>query len=281
VLPQPTRSLLGALREAIARPLPNGSEASVPLSGSGACFGDARELLAMLKESLHQQEERLNAARQRQRDLTSGEAAALRDAPVVHRSTRRKCASPVVAAHPAIQILDAQAERVNSFAAYIAEQEEVFARLLVPAEGRFMEPGPPGAGGLSCRSRHSDVLVPSYEWQTIPDGCAVPAGLQVDLPLDGRSRPRARIPPCWRLRVWVDSEVGFWAHECHRGTTVRELHQAAVAELAPARDRTLRLSIAGQPVDAVGEAGRQTVEEVRLFERRAQVRMQVERLSGG
>jgi hypothetical protein len=92
VLPQSTRSLLAALREAIARPLPNGSEARVPLSGSGGYFGDARELLAMLKESLHQQQERLVAARERQRDLTGEEEAALQDAPIVHRATRRRCA---------------------------------------------------------------------------------------------------------------------------------------------------------------------------------------------
>jgi len=285
VLPQPTRSLLGALREAIARPLTNGSEASAPISGSGACFGDARELLAMLKESLHQQQERLREARQRQRDLISAEVAALPDALVVHRATRRRCAPPAVAASLADQLLEAQAERVDSFAAYVAEQEEVFVQLLAPPEGRpLAEPDSPATAtaGMSSHSspQRCGVLVPSYEWQSLSDGCAVPPGLQVDLPLDGRSRPRARIPPRWRLRVWVSAAIGFWAHDCDRGTTVRQLYDAAAAELAPDCDQILRLSIDGEAVDAAGEAGRWTVEEARLFERQAQVRLHVERLSG-
>jgi len=80
--------------------------------------------------------------------------------------------------------------------------------------------------------------------------------------------------------VWVSAAIGFWAHDCDRGTTVRQLYDAAAAELAPDCDQILRLSIDGEAVDAAGEAGRWTVEEARLFERQAQVRLHVERLSG-
>lgn len=124
-------------------------------------------------------------------------------------------------------------------------------------------------------------MVPSYEWQSLPDGCAVPPGLQIDLPLDGRSRPCARIPPCWRLRVWVSPAIGFWAHQCHRTTTLCELYVAAAAQLAPGADQMLRLSIGGEAIDAAGEAGRRTVEQARVFERQAQVHLQVVKLSGG
>lgn len=55
---------------------------------------------------------------------------------------------------------------------------------------------------------HVDVLlqqefVPSYEWQQVYPWQSVPPGLEVQLPLDGVGQKRARVPPSWRLQLYI------------------------------------------------------------------------------
>jgi len=47
-------------------------------------------------------------------------------------------------------------------------------------------------------------FLPSYEWQLIPPDISVPAGLDIQLPLDGIHSKVARIPPDWRLQSYIE-----------------------------------------------------------------------------
>ena len=58
---------------------------------------------------------------------------------------------------------------------------------------------------------HIDVVserdfVPSYEWQQVYPWQSVPPGLEVQLPLDGVGQKRARVPPSWRLQLYIPEE---------------------------------------------------------------------------
>ena len=103
---------------------------------------------------------------------------------------------------------------------------------------------------------------PSYEWQRFADDVAVPAGLEVELPLDGRPG-RARIPPCWQLDVWVDEACGFWRGEVRRETTVGELRSLA-ARHAGCSSEAVTLRLDGAPLD--DDAA--TAEQIDLFGRK-------------
>ena len=48
---------------------------------------------------------------------------------------------------------------------------------------------------------------PRYAWQDLVEGQSVPAGLEIRLDLSGSGRKRARIPPSWRLQVWMPTWV--------------------------------------------------------------------------
>ena len=113
------------------------------------------------------------------------------------------------------------------------------------------------------------IFVPSYQWQTLPPGAVVPAGLAVEMPLDGRPS-RARIPPRWQLKVYIDAnDHGYFRHDCTAKTTVGALRAAAAAALAVARD-AVTLTIDGAAVD-----DSQSAEEARLFERMSRLKVLV------
>ena len=61
-----------------------------------------------------------------------------------------------------------QARRVGALQTYLRQQEEAFAAILVPPPPRSTR-----AAVLQV------VFVPGYEWRSVPDGAAVPPGLQV------------------------------------------------------------------------------------------------------
>lgn len=109
------------------------------------------------------------------------------------------------------------------------------------------------------------AFVPSYEWQLAGD--KVPPGLEIDMPLDGISSKRARIPPRWRLCVWVSDEHGFFRCDCDRSTTFGELRRKAAIFAGVEADRVqLRFGQAGRsPPVAVDDAA--TAEETGLFSR--------------
>ena len=61
-----------------------------------------------------------------------------------------------------------QARRVGALQTYLRQQEEAFAAILAP-------PPPCAAIGATGAAE----FVPGYEWRPVPDGVAVPPGLQV------------------------------------------------------------------------------------------------------
>lgn len=79
-------------------------------------------------------------------------------------------------------------------------------------------------------------FVPSYEWQQVYPWQSVPPGLEVQLPLDGVGQKRARVPPSWRLQLYVPGGQerggggagagGFFVRtDLRAGSTVLELRQ--------------------------------------------------------
>ena len=113
------------------------------------------------------------------------------------------------------------------------------------------------------------IFVPSYQWQILPPGAVVPAGLAVEMPLDGRPS-RARIPPRWQLKVYIDAnDHGYFRHDCTAKTTVGAVRAAAAAALAVERD-AVRLTADGADLDDA-----QSAEEARLFERMSRLKVLV------
>ena len=112
----------------------------------------------------------------------------------------------------------------------------------------------------------------TYAWQTIGDGAELPAGLEVELPLDGQAG-RARIPPTWQLSVWCDDERGFWRCDLERDTTVGELRASAArhAGLASPDAVVLRLGDVSLDDDAA------TVEKIDLFARNGELSVQLKK----
>lgn len=80
-------------------------------------------------------------------------------------------------------------------------------------------------------------LEPTYEWQTVPPLATVPAGLEIRMDLSGGSKT-ARIPPSWRLQVYVGERIGFFRFDVSRSMRYRP------AELEP--DASLALSLPPQ-----------------------------------
>lgn len=79
-------------------------------------------------------------------------------------------------------------------------------------------------------------FVPSYDWQPVHPWQSVPPGLEVQLPLDGVGQKRARVPPSWRLQLYIPREQegaggggrdrGFFVRtDLHAGSTVLELRR--------------------------------------------------------
>jgi hypothetical protein len=63
---------------------------------------------------------------------------------------------------------------------------------------------------------------PTYEWTTVPHGASVPAGLDVQLALDGAGK-LARIPDPFQLQLGLSARLGVFRTSCARSTTVGEL----------------------------------------------------------
>ena len=105
-------------------------------------------------------------------------------------------------------------------------------------------------------------LVPSYAWRAVPDGASVPAGLEVRLRLvgdddgvgalspGGGADRLARIPPVWRLALWLDAPARRYHRRDVTATTlVGEVVDAIADELRddPAR---IALCVGGPGPDA-------------------------------
>ena len=106
-------------------------------------------------------------------------------------------------------------------------------------------------------------FIPSYEWSTLAEGANIPAGLDVDLPLDGSAR-RARIPRRWQLRLWVNDDAGFFRHDVTRKTTVQELRKAVASKMKQPPE-AVSFVLASKPLN--DDAA--TVEAIDLFNSRS------------
>eukprot|EP00238_Polyblepharides_amylifera_P005089 CAMPEP_0196593842 /NCGR_PEP_ID=MMETSP1081-20130531/76760_1 /TAXON_ID=36882 /ORGANISM="Pyramimonas amylifera, Strain CCMP720" /LENGTH=268 /DNA_ID=CAMNT_0041917949 /DNA_START=10 /DNA_END=816 /DNA_ORIENTATION=+ len=77
-----------------------------------------------------------------------------------------------------------------------------------------------------------DTFISSYEWTPVTSHQDIPAGLEVELPLDGSGKKRARIPPVWRLQVDLGPVANFMRLSVQRSTTVQEINEAAAQHIS-------------------------------------------------
>jgi hypothetical protein len=228
-LPPPTRRMLRALASALH---------SVPGCTAVTECAEPRELLAMVAETLAEQQDRLGAARERQLDQPGSDARTE-------------------------QLIDRQATQVASLQAYLARE----GRALAQVDGAAVATGDSAAAAAAG----SAEFVPGYEWQELPESVhGVPAGLQIELPLDGKPR-RARIPPSWQLRLWLGFEHGYLRTDVSRDTAIGSLRRAA-AERAGVPLEKLQLLSRGA---ALREGDAATAEDARLFERRGELSLSI------
>uniref|UniRef100_A0A7S4BSV4 Uncharacterized protein n=1 Tax=Chrysotila carterae TaxID=13221 RepID=A0A7S4BSV4_CHRCT len=127
----------------------------------------------------------------------------------------------------------------------------------------------------TTRGDTADDFAASYEWQSVREGQSVPSGLEVQLSLDGSHRRSARIPPTWRLQLFLGEGLGFLRTDVLRDTRVREVLAAAEAQAAAAALRhhldgahkaCFSLFAGSDWLDAES-----TVESAQLFSRRGQL----------
>ena len=139
----------------------------------------------------------------------------------------------------------------------------------------------------------AEAAAPTYEWQLVPEEVmAVPPGLDLDLPLDGVSPRRYRIPPRWPLKVWIDDDLGFWRTDVRAQTSIGELRQAAalfasrqwggstIREVCSPSQVALRFKGRGGAEEAPLEDAL-TAESVDLFNRRLELSCSIKRLQRG
>mmetsp|Transcript_3301 Transcript_3301/g.6840 ORF Transcript_3301/g.6840 Transcript_3301/m.6840 type:complete len:326 (-) Transcript_3301:431-1408(-) len=296
-MPLSTREILRALRQATL---------SNPLLGTGvarACATcEPRELLGMVRESLAEQHERLEVARAREAAFVL-EVREARSSHAQRDFGRERIDAPLEGtdytsmARPEVEeALRLQAARIRTLEKYLQQQEHIFAKLIDQASGgtpeaasalnsqRSMLPsegltgnGLNGEYGEEKMREPMDVVatstigrfIPSYEWQHIPEGVlSLCPGLEIDLPLDGRPR-RARIPPRWRLAVWISHDHGFWRVDVARDTAVAHLRANAATHLRTQVDN-VGLRYAGS-ADFLQNT--ETCEDIALFHRKADLQV--------
>ncbi|CAM9616486.1 unnamed protein product [Pylaiella littoralis] len=125
------------------------------------------------------------------------------------------------------------------------------------------------------------AFVPSYEWQQVYPWQSVPPGLEVQLPLDGSGQKRARVPPSWRLQLYIPGEQkegresgGFFVRtDLAAGSTVWELRgEIARHPRFGLPVECVRLSLGGR---AIGDE--ETAEELDLFNRQRELTPLIDR----
>lgn len=118
-------------------------------------------------------------------------------------------------------------------------------------------------------------FVPSYEWQQVYPWQSVPPGLEVQLPLDGVGQKLARVPPSWRLQLYVPGGQGggsgsrgfFVRTDLRAGSTVLELRREIARHPRFGLSvESVRLSLAGR---VLGD--QETAEGLDLFNRQRQL----------
>ncbi|CBN75641.1 expressed unknown protein [Ectocarpus siliculosus] len=123
-------------------------------------------------------------------------------------------------------------------------------------------------------------FAPSYKWQQVYPWQSVPPGLEVQLPLDGVGQKRARVPPSWRLQLYVPEESGggfFVRTDLRAGSTVLELRReiARQPRFGGGGVERVRLSLGGR---VLGDE--ETAEGLDLFNRQRELVALVDRRPG-
>eukprot|EP00240_Pyramimonas_obovata_P013100 CAMPEP_0118954004 /NCGR_PEP_ID=MMETSP1169-20130426/57550_1 /TAXON_ID=36882 /ORGANISM="Pyramimonas obovata, Strain CCMP722" /LENGTH=244 /DNA_ID=CAMNT_0006901571 /DNA_START=229 /DNA_END=960 /DNA_ORIENTATION=+ len=97
--------------------------------------------------------------------------------------------------------------------------------------GSLVVSGAVVANSPSCGFQVMDKFWPSYDWQHIHTSQDIPAGMEVSMPLDGSGLKQARIPPLWRLQLYLGPVAGFLRMDVRRSTTVLQVKQAAAEHI--------------------------------------------------
>lgn len=159
---------------------------------------DVREAIAMLREALDEQRERLAAARNTQRRL--------------ERDGRPD------AAHS--DLLDARTKRLDYLRDYVETQE---ARLF----------GGGGGGGEAAQEPMigDEEATWCYEWRPIGPTTVLPPGLEIRLVFGGSKK--ARVPPVWPIRIALPNQGARFRRDVDRNTTVADILEDLRTELGP------------------------------------------------
>ena len=131
----------------------------------------------------------------------------------------------------------------------------------LPAADAAVADAPSAVSSSALPAVRAAIFEAAYEYRDVPEGATLPAGLQVEMPLDGAAK-RARIPATWQLKVSIEGE--YLRQDVTRATTVTELRAAAAKH---AGWPEARLLLGGHAV----EDGGATVEGLDLFARQAEV----------
>jgi len=198
---------------------------------ANADLHDAREFLGMLRESLEEQQYRFSDAVERQREVE----AQLRAQGVRIDDPRWIRVTGVW------HTLNAKEKHIEKFKAFIAKQEQLFRGSeedeSPSAQGTAAAPPAP----LGQEPDHGE-FTPTYEWREVPPEQTIPSGLEVKLALrstndvhtsdagvahelqpPASSGRKARIPPVWRLKLWVESASGYYRHDIQATTLVGDV----------------------------------------------------------
>uniref|UniRef100_A0A7S2GH90 Uncharacterized protein n=1 Tax=Octactis speculum TaxID=3111310 RepID=A0A7S2GH90_9STRA len=121
--------------------------------------------------------------------------------------------------------------------------------------------------------RQSDEFTPTYEWGPIGAHQSVPEGLEIVLGMDGTRTRSGRIPPVWRLQLWVDQAHRFVRVDVNRESRLSTITAEAgrVLGVNPSRVRVSCPAGDSSPLDPQA-----TAEELHLFERRRSLRMSLD-----
>lgn len=207
--------------------------ASNPLC-CGADLTDAREFLGMLRETLDEQRMRYADAVERQKlALAEARAGVVRS----HAEVRqREARLEIVSAN-----LEKQRVHLESFHHFLKAQESIFfhkhdedssadfdatAATAASSSAAIFSQSSVSSQGAKGTEAGENIeargFVPSFEWQNIPRGVSIPAGLEIRLNLSSGAEERAaedvgqssspssrmaRIPPCWHCRLWCQDVV--------------------------------------------------------------------------
>lgn len=297
-----------ALPPAVRRSLRALAQASVsnPLCVN-ARLQDANEFLAMLREAISELKDRQADATQRQADAYHELLIDEQTAQTTFRLRRDRLLSQLEEKRARLAKVDHSLERatqrIEFMVGFLARQERLFGSVVFDerrpgdALARASPPtaqaaGSGGGGGGGAASETSaeggggaaedeagGVFVPRYEWQDLPVDVQVPTGLELALDLT-TGRRRARIPPVWRLAVWVEDPSTTVRLDVTRARTLGEIKAEILARFGLAladADGGAGVLLTDKRTGAWVGADADTVEQARLFDIKNALRVRLDR----